>query len=215
MGNPSQLVPPTVIPPALGPLAASAEADQIEADMKAAFLEVFAAMLRPAITRINTYGMAHRGDFETVERFVKADGLALDRRTDREAFMRELYRGWRAHNPRRGLMFLRHYLQLLYPGASTVDQLWHHPTAPYPVNSSIVETVGWFLTSRIRVGLTGGDALSDVEVKRLRGIFLSIIPARLVLEMYVLLGGGFTAGVGCYGAFTGAQRLALTGTAAP
>lgn len=194
MSTASTLSAPTIIPPALGPLANSHEADQVEADLKAAIRQVFEGMLRPKITQINTYGMAHLGAFETLERAVKADGLAMDRRPAGEVFMRELYRAWRARNPRRGTAFLRYYLRMLYPGTATVDQLWMNPAGTYPIGASPTPGSGWFLTSRVRVALSGAASLSEADVIRIRSVALSVLPARLVLDMYVVLGGGFTVG---------------------
>ena len=206
---------PTAIPPVLGPLANSHDADQVESDLKAAFLEVFEAMVRPRLVSLNTYGMAHRSDFATVERFVKADGLALDRQSSREAFMRELHRSWRARNPRRGMGFLKHYMQLLYPGSSTVQQMWQDPGLTYPTGASTVEIAGRFLTSRVRVSLVGSTAYSAADILRLQSIFSAITPARLVIEMFASLGGGFTMGTRMAGALTVMTSTTFTGTAAP
>lgn len=174
----------TVIPPGLDPLKASYEADQVEADLKAAFIEVFEEMIRGRERRINTYGLPHRGDFITVERFVKQEGLALERRTDREAYMRELFRGWRARNPKRGTQFLRYYLQLLFPGEWTLQQMWHTPADTYPEGASSTPGPGRILTSRLKLGL----ALEDVSlVDAVISSFRSVLAARFVLETTILL----------------------------
>lgn len=171
---------PTVIPPGLEPLANSHTADDVEADMQAAFIEVFEALLRPAERRVNTYGAPHRADFGTIERFTKADGLAMDRGTNPEAYLAQLFRAWRAHNPKRGTAFLRHYLQLLWPGLWSVAQLWQDPGKPYPSDMSEVEVPGWWLTSRIRVNLEIED---PAELARLVGSFRAVLAARFVLEL--------------------------------
>lgn len=193
----SPLVPPTVIPPELDPLKQSHEANDVEADLKAAFIEVFEDMLRPVERRINSYGMPHRGDFQTVERFVKAEGLAMDRSTNGEAYMRELYRAWRAHNPRRGTAFMRHYLQLIYPASTSVSQLWMPPSGgSYPDDALPTPGgSGWFLTSRVRVTLDGSEiTVSEAEFNLIQSVLLAVLPARMVLELYILAGGGFTSG---------------------
>ncbi len=181
-GNPLVFGPPST-GGGLAPLAASQEADQVEADLKAAFMTVFENMIRPRLSLIELYGMPHRGEFQTIERFVKEDGLALQRQPDAEPFMRELFRGWRARNPRRGLHFLRFYLQLLWPGKWTLVQLWHDPAAPYPSGSSEVEGPGMYLTSRVRlyIDLEGGDPTGEL-LGRLQGGFRAVVPARIVLE---------------------------------
>lgn len=199
----------------LQPLVQSHEADQIEADVKAAIIDVYGSLIAARTARVNVYGMPHRGDFQTVERFIKSDGLAMDRRANGEAFMRELYRGWRARNPRRGLAFLRHYLQLLYPGGATVDQLWQPIGQPYPDAASPGAAPGRFLTSRVRVSLLSEDPITEAEVARVRGVILSILPARMVLEMFVQVGAGFEASTRMAAAMITTETVQFTGPAAP
>lgn len=208
------LTPPTVIPPALGPVRASHEADQLQADLKAAFMEVVEAMIRPRLSRLNVYGMAHLGDFEAVERFVKADGLALDRNNAKLGHMREVYRAWRALNPRRGLAFLRAYLALMYAAGSTVKQLWHPPNIQYPAALSETEQTGYYLTSRVRVTLAAANALSTAEMARVRNIMQSVLPARMVLDMYLGIGTGFSATPRVACTMQTARVVTFTGTMA-
>jgi hypothetical protein len=127
--------------------------------------------------------MPHRGDFETVERFVKADGLALERQPALVPYMRELFRGWRARNPKRGLHFLRFYLQLLWPGQWTLVQLWQRPGLQYPFGASETFSEGSFLTSRVRLNLVLVGDNNGTELGRLAGSFRSVLPARIVLEV--------------------------------
>lgn len=199
----------------LQPLIQSHEADDYEAAVKAAFIEVYANMVADRVARVSVYGMAHLGDFQTVERFVKADGLAMDRRVNGEAFMRELYRAWRSHNPRRGLAFLRHYLQLLYPDGATVDQLWQPIAQPYPNGAVPGEAVGRFLTSRVRVSLLSSIPLTEGEVARVRSVILSILPARMVLEMFVQIGAGFEVSTRLAAAMITTETVQFSGAAAP
>ena len=198
----------------LAPLAASYEADDYETQLKACFMQVFENMIRQQVARINTYGMPHRGDLQTVERFVKADGLALQRLTNTEPYLRELYRGWRVRNPKRGLHFLRFYLQLLFPNAWTLVQLWQDPTRAYPGGASEVEVPGYVLTSRVRLYLTLAGDIDGSELSRLTGVFRSVLPARMVLESAFL-------GVGAAGfsvalvALQGDESQDFVGTIAP
>lgn len=181
--------------PGLGPLLNSHEADDIEAGFKAAVIEVFEQVLRPKLARINAYGMPHRGDTDVLERFTKAEGLALERRLDLEPFMRELYRAWRARNPRRGLHFLRYYLRLLYPSGWSLTQLWHDPSRPYPLGVSETQRPGYYLTSRVRLYLEiEGDASGEVLAK-VMGSLRSVVPARIVLEVSTSLTAEATARV--------------------
>lgn len=208
------LDPHSTIPHDLGPLRASREDGDVEAGLKAAFLAVFEDMIRPRLAKIGVYGAPHRGDFDVLERFVKADGLALDRQDAREPYMRELFRAWKSHNPRRGLHFLRHYLRLLYPGTSSVYQLWWNPSDPYPVGSA-TEIPGGVLTSRVRVTVPGSSEMSSADLLRLRGILMSILPARMVLEMYVTVGAGFESFTSIVAAAGLTEIVAWSGTAAP
>ena len=183
MADSTLLQPPADIPPALEPLSQSYTADDVEADLQAAFLEVFASTLRTAERRINSYGIPHRGDLLTVERFVKAEGLALERNNDREAYMRELYRGWRARNPKRGTAFLEFYLQLLWPGQWTLTQMWHTPSDTYPRGASSTPGAGRILTSRLNLGL---DLDDPAEVDSLIASFRAVLAAKFVLTTTVL-----------------------------
>jgi hypothetical protein len=182
-GGRGLFIPPTRIPASLEPLRESAEYDDLEADLKAAFIEVFEAMLRPGLQRVNSYGVPHRGAFPTIERFVKSDGLAMERKTDAEAFMAELYRAWRARNPRRGTAFLRYYLQLLWPGQWTLKQQWQDAALPYPTSLHDTYAPGRFLTSRLRLTLALDDDDSGELVSKLSGSFRAVLPARMLLDV--------------------------------
>jgi hypothetical protein len=179
------LEPHDGIPHALAPLVESAEFDQLEADKKAVFLSVFASMLRPGFDRVDRYGIPHRGGFGVVERFVKAAGLALERQTSQEAFMSELYRAWVARNPKRGTAFLRAYLQLLWPGRWTLDQLHIGLGQDYPRAATVGAGTDRILTSRLLLTLElAGDETGDV-LSKMTGSFKAVLPARLVLDTAV------------------------------
>lgn len=174
------------LPVGLGPLVNSHEADDFETELKAAFVQVFEVYMRERMTRIEAYGMPHVGDFTVLERFVKAAGLALERKSESEPYMRELFRAWVARNQRRGLAFLRHYLQLLWPGKWRLVQLWQDPALAYPAGASEVQTPGSFLTSRVRVYLELVGDINGAELAKVMGSFRSIVPARVVLEVATL-----------------------------
>ena len=169
----------------LAPLLASHEANGIETDMKAAFVKAFYDLISDQATRVNSFGVPHRAVFSVLERFVKADGLVIDQRPGREEHMREVYRAWRARNPKRGLHFLRFYLRLLYPGTASVEQLWQDPAKPYPLGAVPAEAPGYFLTSRVRVSLAAEASPTVSDMAQLRALFLAVLPARMVLEMFV------------------------------
>ena len=160
----------------------SHEAYDLETEFKGALMEVFEAAFRSKLEAINTYGMPHRGSFPVVERFVKRAGLALERQNAREAYMRELFRGWVANNPRRGLHFLRFYLRLMWPGAWTLTQLWHDPDRPYPTGLSDVELPGFYLTSRVRLFLEVAGDIDGSELSKVVGSLRAVLPARFLLD---------------------------------
>lgn len=109
--------------PALQPLANSAEYDQLESDLKAIFTSVYNALIRPRERQLNLYGMPHLGDTELMERVLKLNGLPIIRRDDtRTSF---LMKAALARNPRRGMIFLKQYLQATWPNVWKVEPLWH------------------------------------------------------------------------------------------
>lgn len=118
--------------PTLQPLQESHEADEVEAQLKALTLDLFREYFRVHERELNVYGAPHLGSYELVERWLKADGLSVVRGNSREA-VRYLFKAWRARNPRRGLAFLKTYLQLLWPGSWTVEQMWQPKDRPYPM----------------------------------------------------------------------------------
>lgn len=141
----------------LAPLVKSHESDAVEAELKALFKLMFDAKIRPAERETNSAGTPHLGTFEQIERAVKSEGLALQRRGGEDA-MRYLFRAWRARNPKRGLHMLRAYLQLLWPNGWTMDQMWQDHEAPYPT-LSLTDGGHHYLTSRVNVQIS--SALSD------------------------------------------------------
>lgn len=126
--------------PTLTPLRGSFEYDQLESEMKAVFLAVFESMLRASERRLNLYGMPHLGDSELIERAMKDAGLSIVRRnTTRTSF---LLKAARARNPRRGMIFLRQYLQSVWPNVWQVEPLWHPvaTAANYPADRTALGT---------------------------------------------------------------------------
>jgi hypothetical protein len=118
--------------PSLQPLAQSFEYDQLETDLKAIFMAVFESMIRPRERSLNLYGMPQLGDAELVERALKDSGLAIVKRdVTRSSF---LLQAARARNPRRGMIFLKQYLQAVWPNDWKVEPLWHPiaTSADYP-----------------------------------------------------------------------------------
>jgi hypothetical protein len=176
-----------VDPPSLAPLTASAEENQLESELKQVFLTVFGNLVRERERALNLYGMAHLGEEELVQRNLQSDGLALIRQD--AARMRFLLKAWRARNPERGVLFLKKYLQTVWPNEWSIDQFWH-PIATaieYPEHKTVDgDPETHFLTSRVRVGVSvavdDGTGLIAMQ-KALR----STLAARLVLEMVLMV----------------------------
>jgi hypothetical protein len=129
--------------PSLAPLQRSHDANTLEAELKQLVLFLFETHLRDAERELNVYGVPHLGSLSLIERHVKREGLALIR-TEEQA-MRYLYKAWRARNPKRGLHFLRMYLQLLWPNGWIVEQLWQDKNKPYQPLQRQRCKCGWWL----------------------------------------------------------------------
>lgn len=117
--------------PDAAPLRESFANGQIESELKSIFGDLFAQVSRDTFDA-SVLGTPHLGSFELVRRTVNHDGLVLLQGDREEAATRYLYRAWKSGDiQKRGLHFLRTYLQLLFPGASEVKQLWHDKRFPY------------------------------------------------------------------------------------
>jgi hypothetical protein len=164
----------------LAPLENSHKADQLELEMDALDRLMFDTYIRPGERTVNTLGTPHIGSFDQVERAVKAEGLALQRRGG-EAQMRYLFRAWRARNPKRGLHMLRAYLQLLWPNGWTMNQMWQDIDSPYPTLAATDEG-NHYLTSRVQVTISG--AVSDgADVQAAAPSLRSVLAAKYLLNV--------------------------------
>ena len=181
----------------LAPLQASTDywddidESSIENQLKQLFIALFQQSLRTKFRRIDHYGYPHlldEPDFETVQRFIKLDGLSLlNRETDNQPYMREVFRAWRGQHQRRGLGFLAFYLQMLWPNAWEIKQYWHSVTtaANYPANITESETYNSFLTSRVSVTLDPDQITSPNEVVKMIPALKRVVPARIVLNVAI------------------------------
>lgn len=117
--------------PAVAPLRESFASGQIEGELKNLFGELFEAVSRDTFDA-SVLGAPHLGSFDLVRRATNHDGLVLLKGEREEATTRYLYRAWKSGDvQKRGLHFLRTYLQMLFPGQSEVRQLWHDKRFPY------------------------------------------------------------------------------------
>jgi len=129
----SKLIP--VPAPALQPLAQSFEFDLLETELKQSFMAVFESMIRPRERSLNLSGMAHLGDDDLMASALKADGIAMVKRSSTR--MQFLMKANRSRNPRRGLLFIKRYLQAIWPNIWQAEPLWLrlNDTANYPANA--------------------------------------------------------------------------------
>lgn len=119
--------------PRLLPLEESFAENEVEADLKRLFLDLFNARLSASAFDANVLGAAHLGSLDLVRKAVNTDGLVLLQGDREEAATRYLYRAWKSGDVQgRGIHFLRAYLQMLFPNACEVEQLWQDKTLPYP-----------------------------------------------------------------------------------
>lgn len=183
----------------LAPLQASVDYDEadsssVEHELKQLFIALFQEHLRTKFRRIDHYGYPHLlddADFETIERFIKLDGLSLlNRENNNQPYMREVFRAWRGQHSRRGLGFLAFYLQMLWPNAWQITQYWHSiaNAANYPSNINDVENADNFLTSRVAVSIDPDAVPDPTEVLKMIPTLKRIVPARIVLTVAMGVG---------------------------
>lgn len=177
----------------LAPLQASTDywddidESSIENELKQLFIALFQQSLRAKFRRIDHYGYPHlldEPDFETVQRFIKLDGLSLlNRETDNQPYMLEVFRAWRGQHARRGLGFLAFYLQMLWPDSWVITQHKHSiaQQANYPFNIVTTDSAPLFLTSRVSVTLDP-DLIPDFsELAKMTPALKRVVPARIIL----------------------------------
>jgi hypothetical protein len=202
--------------PAMEPLLASSANDAMEEQIRALGIEVFQQNIREQGRRINAFGSPHLGDFSLVEQWVKADGLSMLSGNAQEN-MRYLFKAWRARNPRRGLHFLRTYLQLLWPNGWGVSQLWQRKDAPYPtalvskneMPSGTDMRVDHYLTSRINVDVTT-DAESGTGIAGVSRSIRAVVGAKFFVVLRILRVSSSTMTMANIG--TSRQHLSSSGT---
>ena len=181
----------------LAPLQASAEfwddidETSVEYELKQLFIALFEHFLRTKFRRIDSYGYPHlldNADFETIERFVKLDGLSLlNRETNNQPYMREVFRAWRGQHQRRGLWFLEFYLQMLWPNKYELKQYWHGVSNAnlYPYYLEDIETSNRFLTSRVGVIFDPSELTDLNEISKIYPTLKRVLPARVVFNIVI------------------------------
>jgi hypothetical protein len=179
-----------IAPPTLGPLVNSAEYNEIETELKQIFLDLFSTYLRASERDLNVYGAAHLGSLDLLTKRIKEDGLAVF--GDDTSAVEYLYRAWNFRNPKRGMIFLRTYLQLLWPNAFVIDQLWQQKGVAYPTalftRAQITDPdpeTNYYLTSRIRVSIDDASE-TGVSATRVLPALLAVLAARFLIQLLVL-----------------------------
>jgi hypothetical protein len=171
--------------------------NEVEEELQGLFLELYEQVCKDIADEINFYGAPHIGPIDLVRRNLTADGLVVLASSDEDA-IRYLHKAWKFRNPRRGLHFLRTYLQVLF-GAYTVDQLWQLKTGTYPIDTATESEIAaagesisnYFLTSRVRVRLTTG-----VVPTQILAALKSTVAARIVLIVQIANQVELTVGPG-------------------
>jgi hypothetical protein len=179
-----------ISPPSLGPLVNSAEFNEIEAELKQIFIDLFTTYLRASERDLNVYGAAHLGSLDLLTKRIKEDGLAVF--GDDTNAVEYLYRAWNFRNPKRGMIFLRTYLQLLWPNSFIVDQLWQQKDVAYPTalftRAQITDPdpeTNYYLTSRVRISIDDPSE-SGVTATRVLPALLAVLAARFLVQLLVL-----------------------------
>lgn len=192
----------------LAPLRASHESDPLESELKALFIGMFDLFVRPGKSATRTLSTPQLGPYDQFERAVKADGLALRHGSNEEA-MRYIYRAWRAGNPKRGTHMLRTYLQLMWPNAWTLEQMWAAKNQPYPTVLEPQDGGDHYLTSRLNVLISSGTS-DGSDVAELAPALRSVLPARMTLNVSIRSQGEMRLPVAA-GYYAGAQVQHFTG----
>lgn len=173
--------------PDLEPIGKGAAFDDYERELFDLFRTVFRTQLRDSERALNVYGVPHLGSADLIERNVKQDGLALLHRDDEPA-LRYLFLAWRTRNPRRGLHFLRTYLQLLYSNGWIAEQQWQRKDTPYPLGLATPREIAGdpqddhYLTSRVAV-LIGSDDEDGTGLPQIAPALRSVVAAKYVLDI--------------------------------
>jgi hypothetical protein len=178
----------SLFPVNIEPLLKTHADNDVEQELYQIFCDVFEEYIRDKERDVNVSGMPHLGSFDLVSRHVEKDGLALINKGD-EAAMRYLFKAWKARNPKRGLHFIKTYLQLLWKGEASAYQMWQDKAHPYPTRLYESEQPNSFLTSRIRVvfdDLIGRENITN-EIMETAPALRSSLALRFVLEIYARL----------------------------
>ena len=124
--------------PKLVPLEKSGAITEYESQLKSLALDLWSGLLADRSADIGVLGAPHLGSFSLVQRELNSDGLILIKSDNEEGLTRYLYKAFRSGKlGGRGLHFLRTYLQMLYPNAWEIEQVWCTVDDTYPNSTAI------------------------------------------------------------------------------
>lgn len=115
-------------PPKLVALRKSREDSQYEKEIKQLVLDLFCKLLAAKAFDANVLGAPHLGSFGLVQQVLDRDDLLSAKLKTDEVAMRYLMRAWTSQKAKRGLHFLKTAMQLLFPNAWEVNQLYQKKT---------------------------------------------------------------------------------------
>lgn len=172
----------------LAPILGGHAANDLERAMAGVFVSVVQDTQIESLNDIYSYGAPWQGTATVVERFTKLNGLAVLRRDDdglSDKLMSVIYANWQAIASERGLGFLQFVLDMLYPNQSEIVQLWHSKAqaASYPLYVSETPHNDSFLTSRVRINISGSADLA--ELSELTPTLSRLTPWHVVPEVAV------------------------------
>lgn len=162
-------------------------------DIERTLLDTFMAMLReylrPQERTLAMYAFPDRAPIDTLELFVKTNGLSLYRADipNIEPYIRHLYRVTKGLHPTGELGLLGMFLQVLFPNQYRIVRLWHRtdPAYAYPTGILDFQMAGVsFLTSRINVYIDP-DSLNAPFAGRVLAALNAVVGFEIVLKVYL------------------------------
>lgn len=172
------------------PLATQQENGQLEREWNEIFRAVFEKTLQKKTQEISVYGLPWAsGTEESIYPFFSLIGLNTLQTIHDIDKLSFLYKAWTVTNPKRGFHFLRTFLQMVYPEAFTIYQLWQPKSETYPnglvSESNATQETHW-LTSRVRLEVEDWSEGSSQLLNKYRPVLQSIVSARFVLDLGII-----------------------------
>ncbi|MGX2973727.1 hypothetical protein ACWIUH_01400 [Ursidibacter arcticus] len=170
----------------LYPLLQAEEYTQLETETKLIFAEVFEQMLGQSMRDLLHYGSPHLGRLDLLKKFITFEGLGALRSDVENLRLGYLLKAWRTKNPKRGFHFLNTFLQMFYPNAYEIHQLWQKVGETYPTVLKTTQEIAldtanrYWLTSRVVVNITDPKKTAE-EIENLQSELNRIAGARFLI----------------------------------